>query len=140
MLAPFRSASSSLVVVGNINRDIKTSPFPPGDYLFADGETSIGGITESIGGGAAISAAVAAALGAKVSFLGQVGEDAVGEQAVNALIRAGVDCRVRRAPGLTTGTTVNLVYTTSARHFIGCHPNNRELAFDHLDLSNLASF
>jgi sugar/nucleoside kinase (ribokinase family) len=65
----FRGAK--LCVVGNINRDIKTAPLRTGDYLFADGETAIDGVSETIGGGGANSAAIAAGLGADCSFIGQ---------------------------------------------------------------------
>ena len=74
----FRSAT--LCVVGNINRDIKTAPLLPGDYIFRDGETSIAGIQETIGGGGANCAAIAARLGAAVSFIGQVGADTLGQR------------------------------------------------------------
>ena len=138
---PAESAFSNarLCVVGNVNRDIKTAPFVSGQYLFADGETSIPAVYETIGGGGAISAAVAAALGARCDFVGQVGDDRLGLQLAEALTRTGVRCHLRRAPGLATGTTVNLVFTNGARHFLSCHPNNRSLRFEDLDLSTLAA-
>lgn len=129
--------NARLCVVGNVNRDIKTDPIPPGEYLFADGETSVPAIHETIGGGGANSAAVAAALGARSDFIGLVGDDALGTVLQSALSRAGVNCHLRRAPGVATGTTVNLVYTSGRRHFLSCHPNNRRLRFEDLDLSPL---
>ena len=68
-------AGSSLCVVGNINRDVKTAPMWAGEHLFADGETSVSSIIETIGGGGANSAFAAASLGARVAFLGKVGAD-----------------------------------------------------------------
>lgn len=130
--------AAKLCVVGNINRDIKTAPLAPGEYLFADGETSVAGITETIGGGGANSAAIAAALGAQSAFVGQIGDDDVGRCLEQALTRAGVHCHLHRAANLVTGSTVNLVYDTGHRHFLSCHPNNAALAFEHLDLSALA--
>ena len=44
---PFRTAD--LCIVGNINRDVRISPIPPGDYLFADGETSVAAVSETVG-------------------------------------------------------------------------------------------
>ncbi len=44
---------ASLCVVGNINRDIKTAPFPAGEGLLRDGETGVASIQETIGGGGA---------------------------------------------------------------------------------------
>lgn len=45
----FRGAK--LCVVRNINRDLKTAPLSPGEHLFANGETSVVGISETIGVG-----------------------------------------------------------------------------------------
>src|SRR5438128_350210 len=56
---------SSLCVVGNINRDVKTTPFKPGEHLLRDGESSVDSIRETIGGGGANSAFAAAVLGAR---------------------------------------------------------------------------
>jgi sugar/nucleoside kinase (ribokinase family) len=133
----FRGAK--LCVVGNINRDIKTAPVRPGDYLFSDGETSIDGIHETIGGGGANSAAIAAGLGATPSFIGQIGDDETGRRLEQALTRAGVLCHLHKAPHLATGTTVNLVFDSGQRHFLSCHPNNVALSFETLDLAPLAS-
>jgi sugar/nucleoside kinase (ribokinase family) len=124
-------------VVGNINRDLKTAPFSPGNSLFEDGETSLSGLSETIGGGGANSAAMAAALGAKVWLLGQVGGDPLGVRLAETLGRHGVDCRLHRAPLLATGTSVNLVYDTGQRHFLSWHPNNAALAPENLDLTIL---
>jgi sugar/nucleoside kinase (ribokinase family) len=133
----FRGAG--LCVVGNINRDIKTAPFRAGDYLFQDGETSLALLSETIGGGGANSAAIAAGLGAHASLVGQIGDDALGRRLEEAMRQAGVACRLHRAPHLSTGTTVNLNFDTGQRHFLSCHPNNSALTFDTLDLTALAS-
>ena len=130
---------AKLCVVGNVNRDCKTTPFPPGEYLFSDGETPVGGISETIGGGGANSAAIAARLGADCSFVGQVGDDEIGRRLEQALTRAGVRCHLHKSPKLATGTTINLVFDTGARHFLSCHPNNAALAFEALDLTPLAT-
>jgi sugar/nucleoside kinase (ribokinase family) len=129
---------ATLCVVGNINRDIKTAPFPAGDHLFRDGETSISGIGETVGGGGANSAAAAARLGATTVFLGQIGPDAVGEKLESALTRCGVSCRLFKNPDVATGTTINLVFANGQRHFLSWHPNNAGLDFEHLDLTALA--
>ena len=56
MLPPSLFKAARLCVAGNINRDIKTAPFPGKKSLFADGETSVKAIHETIGGGGANSA------------------------------------------------------------------------------------
>src|SRR6188508_3434260 len=86
--------NTRLCIVGNINRDVKTAPFPSGDYLFQDGETSLASIHETIGGGGANSAATAAALGAHCDFIGQVGDDETGRRLEETLRRAGVTCHL----------------------------------------------
>ena len=126
-----------LVVVGNINRDLKSSPIPPGDYLFRDGETTLAGVYETIGGGGANSAAIAARLGADVSFIGQIGDDALGRRLEQAMTCHGIRCHLHKAANLATGSTLNLVFDTGQRHFLSCHPNNAALSFDTLDLSAL---
>ena len=128
-----------LAIVGNINRDLKSSPLAPGDYLFRDGETPLAGVYETIGGGGANSATIAARLGADVSFIGQVGADALGRQLEQALTRQGIQCHLHQAANLATGSTLNLVFDTGQRHFLSCHPNNAALAFDSLDLSPLGT-
>ena len=98
---------SDLCVVGSVCRDVKTAPLEPGEHLFQDGETSIGGVFETIGGGAANSAGIAAALGARARLAAVVGADELGTRLEQALSRVGVRCSFRRVPGLATGTTVN---------------------------------
>lgn len=127
-----------LCVVGNINRDIRTAPIPRGDYLFADGETSIAGVYETIGGGGANSAAIAAELGAEVSFAGCIGADDTGARLERALTQAGVRCHLRKLDGVATGTTVNLVFDSGPRHFLSCHPNNAALSFESIAPAVLA--
>jgi fructokinase len=138
MIDPAIFREAELCVVGGICRDVKTAPLVPGEHLFADGETPVGGIQETIGGGAANSAGIAASLGARARFAGVVGDDPLGRQLEQALERAGVRCFLRHVPGLTTGTTVNLVYTTGQRHFLSCHPNNAAFSLEHIDLAALA--
>src|SRR5690349_8139218 len=78
---------SSLCVVGNINRDVKTTPFKAGDHLLRDGESSVDSIRETIGGGGANSAFAAAALGGRIAFVGKVGDDALGAR-IDRTLRA----------------------------------------------------
>lgn len=126
--------ASNLCVVGNINRDIKTAPLRPGNHLFRDGETTVSSIVETIGGGGANSAFAAAALGAKVAFLGKVGADALGNALEQALIRHGIAAHLTRDEARPTGTSINLTFENGERHFVSCLPNNLSLAFDDLAL------
>ena len=127
-----------ICVVGAICRDVKTAPLPPGEYLLRDGETSIAGVWETVGGGGANSAAMAAKLGAKARFAGVVGKDELGAHLRRALEGSGVDCFLHQEPGLSTGTTVNLVYASGHRHFLSWHPNNAALAFEKIEPAALS--
>ena len=130
-------AGSSLCVVGNVNRDVKLLGVPPGPGLLRDGETSVAGVTETIGGGGANSACAAAALGARVHFVGKVGADALGEQLRRAMERHGVRTHLARDRHCATGTTAALGFNNGQRHFLSCLPNNQSLKFEDLDLSAL---
>jgi len=77
-----------IVVVGSSNTDMTVlSP-----HLPAPGETVIGGTFLRAGGGKGANQAVAAArAGASVTFVGRVGDDTLGRDAVAALQAEGVD-------------------------------------------------
>jgi sugar/nucleoside kinase (ribokinase family) len=97
-------------------------------------------IRETTGGGGANTACAAAALGAKVAFLGKVGADSIGQRLEEALRQQGVEPHLRRDAAAPTGTSINLVYDTGHRHFLSCLPNNESLAFEDLDLSVLRRY
>jgi len=130
-------SATPLCVAGNINRDVKVQRVPQSPGLLRDGETGVSGIVETVGGGGANSACAAAALGARVRFVGKTGADALGERLRQALERHGVRTYLARDPRCATGTTVALGYASGQRHFLSCLPNNQTLAFEDLDLSAL---
>jgi len=129
--------NTTLCVVGNINRDIKTAPFPPGDYLFHDGETSVSSILETVGGGGANSAFAAAYLGARTAFLGKVGMDALGDRLEQTLTGHSISPHLARDK-TPTGTSINLTFANGHRHFISCLANNEALRMEDLDLKAFA--
>jgi len=135
MTAPFDSPP--ICVVGNVNRDVKVLGVPGSPAVLRDGETTISGIGETIGGGGANSACAAAALGGKIRFLGKVGADALGERLRLAMEKHGVRTGLTRDAKCETGTTVALGFETGQRHFLSSLPNNRSLTFDDLELSAL---
>jgi len=140
MLGEQSLRSADLCIVGNINRDVRISPIPPGEYLFADGETSVAAIRETVGGGGANSAFAAAGLGARVAFVGRIGADGLGDRLERALTSHGIAPYLKRDSGSPTGTSVNVTFTSGHRHFLSCLPNNSGLAFEDLDLSALEGF
>jgi sugar/nucleoside kinase (ribokinase family) len=128
----------SLCVVGNINRDVKTTPLAVGGHLFRDGETPVEGIVETIGGGGANSAFAAASLGARVAFLGKVGADGLGARIERTLQQHGIDARLARDTAHASGTSIALTFDHGSRHFLSCLPASRALSFADLDLRALA--
>ncbi|MDR3405716.1 MAG: carbohydrate kinase family protein [Chthoniobacter sp.] len=128
---------SSLWVVGNINRDLKTARFPASNDLFTDGETSVSSIVETIGGGGANSAFAAASLGAQVTFLGKVGADGLGDRLQRTLIQHGIRTYLKRDESHPSGTSLALSFDNGHRHFVSCLPANEALSFDDLDLHAL---
>lgn len=130
--------SGHLCVVGSICRDVKTAPLTAGDYLLHDGETPTKFIIETIGGGGANSALSAAALGADSRFGGKVGNDSLGAQLEESLLRRGIKSFIRQDPTTKTGSTVVLCLDNGCRHFVSCQPNNYSLAFEDLNLKMLS--
>jgi ribokinase len=94
----------SVVVVGSINVDLVVTL----DRLPAPGETVIGGRFARHGGGKGANQAVAAArAGARVRFVGAVGDDDFGAEAVAELAREGVDVAgIARLEGEATGVAL----------------------------------
>jgi 2-dehydro-3-deoxygluconokinase len=120
---------SSLCVVGNINRDIKTTALQAGPHLFADGETSVDAIFETVGGGGANSAFAAASLGARVAFCGRVGADPLGDRLEKTLRQHGIGAHLVRDEAHPSGTSLALSYDNGHRHFVSCLPANEALGF-----------
>ena len=138
MLDESAFTGSSLCVVGNINRDVKTAPMRAGEHLFADGETSVSSIIETVGGGGAISAFAAASLGARVAFLGKVGADGWGERLERTLTQHGIAAHLAKDRERPTGTSLALAFDNGQRHFVSCLPSSESLSFADLDLSALS--
>lgn len=128
---------SSLCVVGNINRDVKPAPLRAGDHLFADGETSVSSILETVGGGGANSAFAAASLGARVAFLGKVGADGWGERLERTLTEHGISAHLAKDRNQPTGTSLALSFDNGHRHFVSCLPSSESLSSADLDLEVL---
>jgi ribokinase len=93
--------TTSVLVVGSINIDFVVRS----DSLPRMGETLVGLDFSTHAGGKGANQAVAAArLGAHVTMLGRVGEDAFGEQLTTRLTQEGIDTRwVRKTAGAPTG-------------------------------------
>jgi ribokinase len=79
-----------IVVIGSSNTDMIVKV----DRIPRPGETVIGGVFSTAAGGKGANQAVAAArAGGEVVFVGRVGKDMFGDQAVEGFIRDGIDVR-----------------------------------------------
>lgn len=105
---------SKVVVFGSLNMDLSIES----DHMPALGETIIGSNFITNPGGKGANQAVAAAkLGAPVTMLGTVGDDAFGDQMIAALAEEGVQCEyIARSSQCPTG--VALITRVQGNNFI----------------------
>jgi len=137
MTGPLHFTGAPVCIVGNLNRDVKLVNVPGSAALLEDGETSVAAVVETVGGGGANSACMAASLGANVRFAGKIGADHLGQQLAEAMRNLGVTMCLARAAGCQTGTSVALNFSNNHRHFLSCLPNNETLRFEDIDLTAL---
>jgi len=96
-----------VVVAGELNLDLILYGLP--EQLPTEREFLADGLMVTLGSSSAILAHNLAALGAHVGFASLIGDDPLGEIALQRLAAAGVDVsRVNKASGRTTGLTVIL--------------------------------
>jgi len=134
-----------VIVVGELNVDLilnNIDGFPEvGKEKLADQ------MTLTLGSSSAIFASNLSSLGAKVAFLGKVGQDSFAELVVDSLNKKGVDTSmIIRDPSLNTGATIVLNYGhdramvthTGAMDHLTIHDINSELLkqADHLHFSS----
>jgi len=132
------SAPAPIAVVGNINLDVKTSPLPAGPAVLADGETSVGEIYETLGGGGANTAAAAARMGGHVHFCGAIGKDALAKRLADFLDRCAVKPHLA-AKDVPTGRSLALNWSHHQRHFLSCLPSSLLLQRADIDIASLAA-
>lgn len=96
-----------VLVVGSINEDLVVNAA----RLPRPGETVTGGVFRRFGGGKGANQAVAAAtIGADVVFIGAVGDDDLGTNAIDRLGERGLDVTgVERVAGTATGVAIIVV-------------------------------
>ncbi|UMZ14095.1 ribokinase [Pseudomonas sp. MPFS] len=116
---------AKVVVVGSLNMDLVTRA----ERLPRGGETLTGKSFATVPGGKGANQAVAAArLGAQVSMVGCVGEDAYGEQLRGSLLGEGIDCQaVDRVPG-SSGVALIVVDDSSQNAIVIVAGGNGELS------------
>jgi len=125
-----------VAIVGNLNLDVRTSPIPSSVLLTSDGETSVAEIDESVGGGAANTAAAVALMGGEAHLCCAVGADELGARLCRFLEGLGV--RVHPAvKQAATGRSIALTWESHQRHFVSSLPNTRLLVETDIDLQAL---
>jgi|SRR5580704_5850813 sugar/nucleoside kinase (ribokinase family) len=126
-----------VTIAGELNLDLilygLPEELPPERELLADR------MMLTLGGSSAILAHNLAALGSRVGFQSRIGDDDLGEAALQPLQQSGVDVSgVRRVPGpVKTGLTV-ILQRAAWRNMVTYSGTIAELTWDDLDLGYLA--
>jgi sugar/nucleoside kinase (ribokinase family) len=122
-----RSSNTHILCLGNVVVDVLAYPvdaLPP-----KGGMTLVKDIRMALGGCASNTAVALAKMGTSVSLCAKVGQDPMGNFAVEELRRAGVDVApVLRCPKTPTGATVVLVDSKAQRSFLHSVASNAELS------------
>jgi sugar/nucleoside kinase (ribokinase family) len=126
-----------ITIAGELNLDLILYGLP--EELPLERELLASGLRVTLGSSSAILAHNLSVLGARVGFASRIGDDALGEIALQRLAEAGVDMsQVRRAAGRTTGLTVILQHQGGRR--ILTYPGTMaEMSRADLDLDFLRS-
>jgi sugar/nucleoside kinase (ribokinase family) len=102
---PLGTETLDVVVVGDVMVDVLAAMSGP----LARGSDTPSAVTTAGGGSAANVAVWLAAQGVPTSYVGRVGDDALGRESVAGLTDRGVTAWVSTEPDLTTGTCIVLV-------------------------------
>jgi len=118
----------AIAVIGSVNLDLVATVA----RLPAPGETVTGAELNRFPGGKGANQALAARrLGADVSLVGRVGNDAFADEALVLLRAAGVDLTLcRRTDGAATGTALIAVAPSGENHIVVAPGANRALSAD----------
>jgi sugar/nucleoside kinase (ribokinase family) len=126
-----------VTIAGEVNLDLILYGLP--DELPRERELLADRMMLTLGGSSAILAHNLAALGSRVGFQSRLGDDDLGQSALQQLQQSGVDIsRVRRVPGdVKTGLTV-VLNRAAWRNMVTYSGTIAELTWDDLDLNYLA--
>jgi sugar/nucleoside kinase (ribokinase family) len=126
-----------VTIAGELNLDLILYGLP--DELPPERELLAERMMLTLGGSSAILAHNLAALGSRVGFQSRIGDDDLGQTALQPLQQGGVDVsRVRRVPGVVkTGLTV-ILQRGAWRNMVTYSGTIAELIWDDLDLDYLA--
>ena len=131
--------TARVIVVGSLNMDLvaRSSRIPK------PGETIIGGEFRTVPGGKGANQAVAAArMGAEVSMVGRLGQDAFAQPLLENLSAAGIDYTfVKQDPGAATGVALIVVDNAGENSIVVASGANMRLTPEDVDAaaSSIAS-
>lgn len=127
-----------ITIAGELNLDLILYGLP--EQLEPERELLANGMMLTLGSSSAIVAHNLSALGSKVGFQSRIGNDPLGQIALERLQQGGVDiAQVRRAPN-TTGTGLTVILHHQAwRNILTYSGTIAELSWDDLDLDYLAN-
>lgn len=127
-----------VTVVGELNLDLILYGLP--DELEPERELLADGLSLTLGSSSAIFAHNLSVLGGRVGFISRIGDDPLGQIAVERLAAGGVDVsKVRRVPGrISTGLTV-ILPRPSFRNILTYPGTMNEMCYEDLDLDYLTS-
>src|SRR5207302_10416502 len=126
-----------ITIAGELNLDLILYGLP--EHLPPERELLAGRMMLTLGSSSAIVAHNLAALGSHVGFQSRIGDDPLGQIALERLQQGGVDVsQVRRVPGaITTGLTV-ILHHEAWRNILTYAGTIAELKFEDLDLDYLS--
>ncbi len=126
-----------VTVVGELNLDLILYGLP--EQLEPERELLAKGLALTLGSSSAIFAHNLSVLGSKVGFISRIGDDPLGQIAIERLAAGGVDVsKVRKVSGPTsTGLTV-ILPRTDCRNILTYPGTMDEMCFEDLDLDYLA--
>ena len=127
---PVGAATLRTVVIGDLMVDVLAVMSRP----LARGSDTPSGISTQGGGSAANVAAWLARQQVQATYVGRVGDDALGREALELLGRHGVDVRATVTPDRTTGTCIVLIEPGGERSMLPDSGANATLSPDDLPL------
>jgi sugar/nucleoside kinase (ribokinase family) len=126
-----------VTIAGELNLDLILYGLP--EQLLPERELLAESMMLTLGSSSAIVAHNLAALGSRVGFQSRIGDDSLGQIALDRLREGGVDvARVRRVPGTTTTGLTVILHHAAWRNILTYPGTIAETCWEDLDLGYLA--
>ncbi len=126
-----------ITIAGELNLDLILYGLP--EQLPPERELLAGGMMLTLGSSSAIVAHNLAALGSRIGFQSRIGDDPLGQIALDRLRQSGVDVsRVRSVPGTTTTGLTVILHHPAWRNILTYAGTIAETTWEDLDLDYLS--